>query len=37
MGQFGTTEVLADVLFNKNVSTRVTFWQENGGVQKLEQ
>lgn len=37
MGQFGTTEVLADVLFNKNVSTRVSFWQENGGVQKLEQ
>lgn len=37
MGQFGTTEILSDALFNKNVSTRVSFWQENGGVMKLEQ
>ena len=37
MGQFGTTEILSDVLFDKKTTTRVTFFQENGGVKKLEQ
>lgn len=37
MGQFGTTEILSDILFDKRPTTRVTFYQENGGVKKLEQ
>ena len=37
MGQFGTTEILSDILFDKKLTTRVTFYQENGGLKKLEQ
>ncbi len=37
MGQFGYTEVLSNVLFDKKLTTRVTFYQENGGLKKLEQ
>ena len=37
MGQFGYTEILSDVLFDKKPTTRVTFYQENGAVKKLEQ
>lgn len=37
MGQFGYTELLSAVLFDKMVTTRVTFHQENGGIKKLEQ
>lgn len=37
MGQFGSVEVLSDMLFNKNVTTSVTFYPETGGVEKLEQ
>lgn len=37
MGQFGSTEILSDVLFNKNASTKVSFFPENGGIIKLEQ
>lgn len=37
MGQFGNTELLSTVLFDKKMTTRVTFHQENGGLKKLEQ
>ncbi len=37
MGQFGYTEILSTVLFDKNMTTKVTFHQQNGGVKKLEQ
>jgi len=37
MGQFGYTEVLSHVLFDRRPTTRVTFYQENGGLKKLEQ
>ena len=37
MGQFGYTEILSDVLFDKKITTKVTFYQENGAVKKLEQ
>lgn len=37
MGQFGYTEILSDILFNKKTTTRVTFFQDNGAVKKLEQ
>ena len=37
MGQFGLVELLSDALFNKNVTTRVSFYQQTGGVEKVEQ
>ncbi len=37
MGQFGYTELLSSVLFDKKQTTKVTFYQENGGVKKVEQ
>lgn len=37
MGQFGYTEILSDVLFDKKPTTRVTLFQDNGGLKKLEQ
>ena len=37
MGQFGYTEILSDILFNKKTTTRVTFYQDNGAIKKLEQ
>jgi len=36
-GQFGYTEVLSEVLFNKNTTTKVTLYQQSGGIKKLEQ
>lgn len=36
MGQFGHVEILSDALFNKNVTTKVSFYQTNGGVEKIE-
>lgn len=36
MGQFGNVEVLSDVLFNKKTATKVTFYQSNGGVRRIE-
>lgn len=35
--QFGTTEILSDALFNKGASTKVSFFPETGGIEKLEQ
>ncbi|MBQ9560369.1 MAG: DUF4831 family protein [Bacteroidaceae bacterium] len=37
MGQFGYTEILSDALFDKKMTTKVTFYQDNGAVKKLEQ
>ena len=37
MAQFGTTEILSDVLFNKGANTKVSFFPENGAIEKLEQ
>lgn len=37
MAQFGTTEILSDILFNKGATTRVSFFQQTGGIEKLEQ
>ncbi len=37
MGQFGNVEMLSDALFDKKTTTKVYFFQENGGVQKVEQ
>jgi len=37
MGQFGTVEILSDALFNKGVNTKVTFYPQTGGIQKIEQ
>lgn len=37
MGQFGYTEILSDVLFDKKMTTKVLFYQENGGIKRLEQ
>lgn len=37
MGQFGTVEILSDALFNKGVTTKVSFHQTTGGVEKIEQ
>lgn len=37
MGQFGTVEILSDALFNKNVTTKVSFYQTTGGIEKIEQ
>lgn len=37
MGQFGYTEVLANILFDKKTTTKAYFHQENGGLKKLEQ
>lgn len=36
MAQFGNVEILSDVLFDKKTTTRVTFHQETGGLQRLE-
>ncbi len=37
MGQFGNVEILSDVLFDKKTTTKAYFYQETGGVQKIEQ
>ena len=37
MGQFGYTEILSNLLFDKKTTTKVTFHQETGGIKKLEQ
>lgn len=37
MAQFGTTEILSDALFNKGVNTKVSFFPQTGGIEKLEQ
>ena len=37
MGQFGYTEILSEALFDKKMTTKVTFYQDNGAVKKLEQ
>lgn len=37
MGQFGTVEILSDLLFNKNATTKVSFFPENGGIEKIDQ
>ena len=36
MGQLGYTEILSNILFDKKTTTRVTFYQENGGIKRLE-
>jgi len=36
MGQFGSVEILSNALFNKNVTTKVSFYQTTGGVEKIE-
>ena len=35
MGQFGTVEILANTLFDKKVTTRVTFFQSTGGTKDV--
>jgi hypothetical protein len=35
MGQFGNVEILSNVLFDKKTTTKVTFHQDNGGIQQL--
>lgn len=37
MGQFGSVEILSDVLFNKGTTTKVSFFPTTGGIEKLEQ
>lgn len=37
MAQFGVVEILSDALFNKNVTTKVSFHQSTGGIEKIEQ
>lgn len=37
MGQFGTVELLSDALFNKGVTTKVSFYQNTGAIKKIEQ
>ncbi len=37
MGQFGYTEILGNVLFDKKATTKVYFHQMNGGLKRLEQ
>ena len=37
MAQFGRTEILSDVLFNKGTTTKVTFVPQTGSIEKLEQ
>ena len=33
--QFGTSEILSDVLFDKNSTIKVTFYQSTGGIEQL--
>lgn len=35
MGQFGNVEILSDALFDKKNTTKVLFYQNNGGIEKL--
>jgi hypothetical protein len=35
MGQFGRVETLSTVLFDKNATTKVTFYSTTGGIRKL--
>ena len=35
MGQFGTVEILANTLFDKKTTTRVTFFQSTGGTKDV--
>lgn len=35
MGQFGTVEILSNVLFDKKTTTQVTFNQTNGGIKQI--
>ncbi|MCM1108671.1 MAG: DUF4831 family protein [Clostridium sp.] len=37
LGQFGNTEILSNVLFDKQATTQVTFFQSNGGVEAIKQ
>ncbi len=37
MGQFGYVEILGEALFDKKTTMSALFYQENGGLQKLEQ
>lgn len=37
MAQFGTTEVLSDVLFNKNSTFKVSFYPQTGAIEKQQQ
>lgn len=37
MAQFGTTEILSDLLFNKGTTTKVTFVPQTGGIERIEQ
>lgn len=37
LAQFGHTEILSDILFNKGATTKVWFFQNTGAVQKMEQ
>lgn len=35
MGQFGYTEMFNNILFEKNATTKITFFQENGGIEQI--
>lgn len=37
MGQFGTVEILANTLFDKKNTTKVTFFQQTGGTKEILQ
>lgn len=37
MAQFGTVEILSETLFNKGANTKVSFFPQTGGIEKLEQ
>lgn len=36
LGQFGHTEILSNVLFDKKTTTQVTFFQSNGGIEQIK-
>lgn len=35
--QFGNVEILSDVLFDKNATTQVTFFQNTGGIEQISE
>ncbi|MCD8304373.1 MAG: DUF4831 family protein [Prevotellaceae bacterium] len=37
MGQFGYVEILGESLFDKKTTTKAYFYQQNGGLEKIEQ
>lgn len=37
MAQFGSKEVLSNVLFDKRTTTKVSFYQSTGGIKKIEE